>query len=123
LLTGSEIGDRDAAERAARRLHALGARHVLLKYGRVGDQALDLSFDGEQMRWLQNPWLETANRHGSGDTLSAAIVAHLAAGLDVFAAIQRARAFTAAALAAAAGWRLGAGHGPVSHFVRPRRDT
>ena len=60
--------------------------------------------------------METANLHGSGDTLSAAICAYRAAGHDWLDAIRRAQAFTHAAIRRGAGWRLGAGHGPLGHF-------
>ena len=58
----------------------------------------------------------TGNDHGTGCSLSAAIAAHLARGAAVPDAIRQAKAFVARALAGGAGWRLGAGHGPLDHF-------
>jgi hydroxymethylpyrimidine/phosphomethylpyrimidine kinase/hydroxymethylpyrimidine kinase/phosphomethylpyrimidine kinase/thiamine-phosphate diphosphorylase len=34
----------------------------------------------------------------------------------VLTAVRAAKVFVARALAGAAGWRLGAGHGPIDHF-------
>jgi hydroxymethylpyrimidine/phosphomethylpyrimidine kinase len=103
-------------ETAARTLQHLGPRHILIKGGRDGNDIVDLLFDGEQFTWLRSPYLHTPNTHGSGDTLSAAITAYLAQGNDTITAVHRAHHFTAAAIRAAVSWRLGKGHGPLSHF-------
>ena len=62
------------------------------------------------------PYIETENRHGSGDTLSAAICAFLAKGDSMLTAIQKAQKVTQTALQNAYNWRLGQGHGPLNHF-------
>ena len=58
----------------------------------------------------------TGNDHGTGCSLSAAVAAYLAKGAEVPDAITQAKRFVARALAGSAGWRLGAGHGPLDHF-------
>jgi len=90
-----------------------GVRRVLLKGIRRGDQIVDMYWNGEQRLELPQSRIDTINTHGSGDTLSAAICAYVAQGYDWPAAIRRAQAFTHAAIRRGAGWRLGAGHGPV----------
>jgi hydroxymethylpyrimidine/phosphomethylpyrimidine kinase len=117
LLAGARVESLSAAEEAARRLHALGAGAVLVKGIRAGSEIVDLFFDGSETHALAAPYLATANTHGSGDTLAAAIAAGLAWELPLAAAIERARAYTAAALRGASGWRLGAGHGPLQHWI------
>ena len=67
-------------------------------------------------RCWPEPRVATGNDHGTGCSLSAAIAAHLARGATVPDAIGEAKAFVARALAGGAGWRLGAGHGPLDHF-------
>jgi hydroxymethylpyrimidine/phosphomethylpyrimidine kinase len=57
--------------------------------------------------------LETRSTHGTGCTLASALAISLAQGLDLVAAIQRARAYVLAAIASAPG--LGSGHGPLNH--------
>jgi hydroxymethylpyrimidine/phosphomethylpyrimidine kinase len=116
LLAGMEVTSPAELETAARALHHLGPRFVLIKGGRDGDDVVDLLFDGEQFTWLRSPWLDTNNTHGSGDTLSAAIAAYLAQGVATVTAIQQAHHFTTRAIQAAVPWQLGAGHGPLSHF-------
>ena len=58
----------------------------------------------------------TANDHGTGCSLSAAIAAGLALGRPPLQAVTEAKAYVHRALAGAASWRLGAGHGPIDHF-------
>ena len=65
---------------------------------------------------LRGTRVPTGNDHGTGCSLSAAVAANLALGSSVPSAIQGAKAFVAGALAGAAAWRLGSGHGPLDHF-------
>ena len=88
---------------------------VLIKGVRRGYGMMDIYWDGHAWTDLPQPRIDTANTHGSGDTLSAAICAYRAAGHDWLDAIRRAQAYTHAAIQRGAGWRLGAGHGPLGH--------
>jgi len=67
--------------------------------------------------------LETTSTHGTGCTLSAAVVAGLALGRPLERAVEDALDFVHRAIAAAPG--LGQGHGPLNHFVPapPRPPT
>jgi hydroxymethylpyrimidine/phosphomethylpyrimidine kinase len=103
---------------AVARLHALGTINVLITGASDNEQMIDYYSDGSQLFQLPTPKIETNNRHGSGDTLSAAICAFLAQGRPMLEAITQAQHFTANALRAATPWRLGQGHGPLSHFSR-----
>jgi hydroxymethylpyrimidine/phosphomethylpyrimidine kinase len=116
LLAETPVDNLAGMETAARAIHHLGPRHVLIKGGRDGDDILDLLYDGQQFTWFRSPYLDTPNTHGSGDTLSAAITAYLAQGMETVAAVHHAHYFTTTAIQAAAFWQLGAGHGPLSHF-------
>ena len=60
------------------------------------------------------PRVDTANTHGTGCTLSAAIAAHLALALPVREAIAASKEYITAALSHA--YPLGRGHGPVNHL-------
>jgi hydroxymethylpyrimidine/phosphomethylpyrimidine kinase len=100
---------------SAARSIEIGARRVLVKGRKRGDVIVDVYWDGQQLHELSQPFIETINLHGSGDTLSAAICAFLSRGHDWPDAIQRARAFTREAIRRSAAWRLGEGHGPLGY--------
>lgn len=104
---------------ACKRLLALGPRWVLLKGGHLeGPESADLLIGGGggKTRRFTAPRIATANTHGTGCTLSSAIAAGLARGLDVTEAAGRAKDYVTAAIKAADRLDVGAGHGPVHHF-------
>lgn len=98
---------------------ALGARRVLLKGLPEGDSLVDALWADGAVTRFPHEQIATANLHGSGDTLSAAICAEVALGRSLHEAIGRAQAFTLAAIRRGADWRMGSGHGPLGHGPRP----
>src|SRR5947208_671054 len=99
------------------RLLALGARAVLIKggHGEAAESVDLLVAPGAVMR-LAAARIATKNTHGTGCTLSAAIAAGLAKGLDLSAAARAAKDYVSAAIAASQRLTIGSGHGPVHHF-------
>jgi hydroxymethylpyrimidine/phosphomethylpyrimidine kinase len=118
-LLGQRIAeDLAGAERQAVALLALGCGGVLLKGGhRVATDAVDLLAlaDGTVER-IAAPWVDTANTHGTGCTLSAAIAAMMASGMGLADAVRQAKRYLTAALNAGRELKLGNGHGPVDHL-------
>jgi hydroxymethylpyrimidine kinase / phosphomethylpyrimidine kinase / thiamine-phosphate diphosphorylase len=115
-LTGLTIGDEDAMVQAARSLIGLGARNVLIKGGHMtGREAVDILWDGSQMHRYPAVRLDTPNTHGTGCTYASAIATFLAQGEPLPVAVARAKEFVTAAIRLAV--PLGAGHGPVNHFL------
>ncbi|RJK98558.1 bifunctional hydroxymethylpyrimidine kinase/phosphomethylpyrimidine kinase [Paracoccus aestuarii] len=110
---------RDAAEmaRQGRALLDLGARAVLMKGGHAeGASCTDLLVTAQGITEFTAPRQATGNTHGTGCTLSAAIAAGLAQGLDLPLAVGVAHRYLQGAIAAADGLAVGSGHGPVHHF-------
>ncbi len=102
-------------EIAARELMKFGPKAVLIKGGHAeGSRADDLFFDGQKFRVFSAPRIQTSSTHGTGCTLSSAIAAHLARGLKLCEAIQKAKEFVTEAMKSASA--LGGGHGPLHHF-------
>ena len=83
-----------------------GPRLLVKGWRRDEGQIVDLFWDGDRWHQLPQPLIDTANTHGSGDTLSAAICAYRAQGHDWPEAIRRAQAYTHAAIRRGAAWRL-----------------
>jgi len=115
LLVGIDVHDRAAQYDAAKALHALGARTVLVKGGHLAedtDVCVDLLYDGTDFTELPGPRFDTGNTHGSGDSVASAIAAALARGKGVPEAVAFAKRYVVEAVRNS--YPLGAGHGPVS---------
>jgi hydroxymethylpyrimidine/phosphomethylpyrimidine kinase len=104
-------------EAQARALLDLGAKFVLIKGGHgEGYESIDLLVDATSVTRFAGRRIATRNTHGSGCTLSAAIAAGLAKGLDLKAAARDAKTYVTAAIAGADKLGIGHGHGPLHHF-------
>src|SRR5215467_8383086 len=104
-------------EEQARAVLGFGAQSVLIKGGHGnGPERIDLLVDATSVTGLADMRIATRNTHGSGCTLSSAIAAGLAAGLDLRTAVKNAKNYVTAAIASADALRIGHGHGPLHHF-------
>ncbi len=116
-----DVTDLDDVAVLARTLLATGPRFVLVKGGHLlaaasPDRAPDLLLSAEDLVVLEAPRVATKNDHGTGCSLSAAIVAGLALGRNTPDAVRDAKSFVLAALSGASGWHLGSGRGPIDHL-------
>jgi len=102
-------------EEAARRIHARGPRHVLVKGGHLKGDAVDLLYNGREFTAFQAPRIESDNTHGTGCTFSAAITAGLAQGRPLGEAVRDAKAYVTRAIRE--GFALGRGVGTLRHFL------
>jgi hydroxymethylpyrimidine/phosphomethylpyrimidine kinase len=115
-LAGMPVDSEADMEAAARRIHALGPRAVLVKGGHLKDTATDILWDGATLIRFPAPRLDSTSTHGTGCTLSAAIAAGLARGDVLAAAVRRAKAYVTAAIRE--GFQAGRGVGVLRHFVK-----
>lgn len=116
ILIGAKVRDVTEMEYAARMLvQDLGASAALVKGGHLAaNDLVDVLFDGELYHY-RHPRIETRSTHGTGCTLSSAVTAHLALGLELREAIAVALDYVHRAIATAPG--LGSGHGPLNHWA------
>ena len=115
LLVGVDVHDRAAQYEAAKLLHAMGPRYVLVKGGHLAedvDVCVDLLYDGHTFTELSGLRFATGDTHGSGDNMASATAAGLARGMAVPDAVAFGKRFVVEAVRNA--YPLGAGHGPVS---------
>jgi hydroxymethylpyrimidine/phosphomethylpyrimidine kinase len=118
VLLGRTVAGTDDMARAARDLAETGPCIVVVKGGHLdSSDAVDVVFADGGVQELRAARVETTNVHGTGCTFASAVAAHLAAGAEPMDAIRRAKHFVTTALLGAARWRLGAGSGPLDHFV------
>jgi len=125
LLLGvpvEELATLPAMADAARSLCDLGATWVIVKGGHliVGGaterRSPDVVVGPGGLTELEGARVETGNDHGTGCSLAAACAANLANSVAPLEAISQAKAFVARALAGAASWSIGHGHGPIDHL-------
>ena len=126
-LIGEPITRWDQFEPAAVKLHALGARHVLVKGGHMNspnlmDMLVEFAGPGQQraITEIVKPRIDTNNLHGTGCTLSSAIACFLALDYPLKAAVKGAQDYIYQAIESAIGMRIGQGHGPVNHAYAPQ---
>ena len=108
----------DNMETLGNKLLELGPQNVLLKGGHLtGLQSNDLFIDKFGTRtWLEAHRIDSKNVHGTGCTLSAAIAANIAKGMQHLQACQVAKHYLTEAIRASKHCSVGKGHGPVHHF-------
>jgi len=124
LLTGRKVDCVEEMIAAGRFLCDLGALTVIVKGGHLsGSEAPDVVVHGGASSILPGARIASANDHGTGCTLSAAIAAKLASGAALMDSIIQAKSFVATAIEGASSWRLGGGHGPLDHFGWGPRET
>jgi hydroxymethylpyrimidine/phosphomethylpyrimidine kinase len=122
LLVGIDVVDAESQRAAAKALHALGPRWVLVKGGhlRSSERSCDLLYGGSSSEAdfyeFDAPRMPTGNDHGGGDTLATAAACALAHGFSVPDAVGFGKRWVTECLRAA--YPLGHGHGPVSPLFR-----
>lgn len=123
ILAGRPVEDEADMRAVAELLTERGARAALVKGGHMaGAEVVDVLVDEAGTETWRRPKIDTTSTHGTGCTLSSAIAAGLAWGRPLREAVADALDFAHRAIAEAPG--LGAGHGPLNHFVpvRPGRS-
>ncbi len=106
---------------AAKQIHRMGARHVLIKGGHLRGDPVDVFYDGRTFFELPGVRIPTPHTHGTGCTLSAVLALELAKGNAPRQAVERAKAFITSAIRFS--FPLGQGHGPVNPYVPATRDA
>jgi hydroxymethylpyrimidine/phosphomethylpyrimidine kinase len=113
-MSGLAIKTHDDMREAARVIHAMGCRAVVVKGGHIEGDATDILFDGSAFYEFPSPRIDTKHTHGTGCTFSSAIAANLALGLPLNKAVENAKAYINTAITHAP--ELGKGNGPTHHF-------
>ncbi|HEY2494857.1 MAG TPA: bifunctional hydroxymethylpyrimidine kinase/phosphomethylpyrimidine kinase [Paenibacillus sp.] len=116
VLSGvGKLSSIEDMKEAARLIHDLGARNVVVKGGKAlgGDHAVDVFYNGADYTIFEADKIEPATNHGAGCTFAAAITGGLANGLPIHEAVAKAKDFVLAAIRA--GYIFNEYVGPVFH--------
>ena len=120
VLAEMSIRSLDDMLLAGDRIRQLGPRVVLVKGGHAeGSESIDVASTESGSIEIRGPRLPGRHTHGTGCTLSSAIAANLAKGMDDEAAIRAAREYLEGAIRHAP--QIGGGHGPLNHGWRQCR--
>lgn len=101
-------------ESAVKELYRLGCKNILLKGGHMHGDAVDVFYDGSEIIHFTSNRINTKNTHGTGCTLSSAIAANLALGIDMKDAIKNSKQYITTAIKHSLD--IGHGVGPTNHF-------
>lgn len=113
-LTGMKIVTAQDMCDAAKCLSELTPGAVLVKGGHFNGNCDDLLYVKGECVWFCAERVDNPNTHGTGCTLSSAIAANLAKGMDLRAAVQDAKDYVLGAIRY--GLKLGSGNGPLNHM-------
>jgi len=111
-LTGLRVNSLEGMKGAARLIHRLGAKHVVVKGGHLKGMPVDLLYDGKKFTEVKGQRVASKNSHGTGCTFASAMATLLARGERVDEALRKAKTFTTMAIQS--GLSLGKGAGPVN---------
>lgn len=115
VLSGIKIGGDDTLKEIASVLHDMGAAAVLLKGGHsASEEVTDLFYDGKKYTYFRSQRIMTKNTHGTGCTLSSALLAYLCLGMEPLEAVKAAREYVYERLKRAKEGSVGRGYGPIS---------
>ena len=112
VLTGLKVNSLEGMKRAAHQIHALGARHIVVKGGHLRGKPVDLLYNGKTLVEIRGPRIRVKNTHGTGCTFAAAVATQIALGETVEEAVRKAKRFITRAIQS--GLDLGKGIGPVN---------
>ena len=118
ILVQDQVDSLEKMVLAGKSLIRIGAKAALIKGGHLRSEELtDVLVTENSVLEFNHPKQETSSTHGTGCTLSSAIVVGLANGYELETVVDRALNFVQNAIKSAPG--LGQGRGPLNHFVSP----
>ncbi|XP_059653535.1 thiamine biosynthetic bifunctional enzyme TH1, chloroplastic [Cornus florida] len=121
LLGGVQLETVADMRSAAKCIHDMGPRNVLVKGGHLPASldAVDVFFDGENLFELCSSRIETRNTHGTGCSLASCIAAELAKGSPMLTAVKVAKRYVETALDNSKDIVIGNGlQGPFDHLFK-----
>lgn len=119
-LSQSTIENKEDMERVAKMLGERYNTAVLIKGGHNINDADDVLFYDGKIKWFYGQRVDNKNTHGTGCTLSSAIVSNLAKGYGMEKAIESAKRYISLALLDMLD--LGKGRGPMNHGFSIKGD-
>jgi len=123
ILADMEIKCIDDMKAAAVRIMQYGPYSVLIKGGHLkGTDLFDVYLDQNGVEHVySSKKINTINTHGTGCSLSSAIVSFIALGNDHNQSISKSKIYIQHAIEQGKDVKTGEGHGPLNHFFDPQK--
>lgn len=116
-LTGPAVENEEGMRAAARALHTMGARNVVVTGGHLSpatDILSCMTAGGFKISEFSGPQLAVTATHGTGCAFASALACNLALDCEIELAVKLAKEYVTNAMAAA--YSLGRGRGPLNHL-------
>ena len=113
-MSGVKINDIHDMGKAAQIIGEMGSHYVLIKGGHLRSSSDDMLYNGRTMTIFEGKRINSKNTHGTGCTISSAICANIARGMDAVMAVGEAKKYIETGINNAP--NIGGGNGPVHHF-------
>jgi len=111
VLSGRKVGNLQEMVAAAKQIKEFGPDNVIITGGHLGEECIDILYNGKEVYRFGGPRIESEHTHGSGCVFSAALATFLAMGNNVRKGVEMANNFTRKAISK--GSRVGKGPGSV----------
>lgn len=129
IISGVSIERPADVKKAAKVIHGLGTKNVLVKGGHAPEDwpsskkgvIEDLFYDGNNFRELVSPRIDMGSVHGSGCTLASAVAARLARGKTVEEAVLFAKEFLSESMTCSI--KVGRGHNVLDPYGSVKRHS
>ena len=116
VLTGYSIISKEDMIRAAKKIISMGAKNVLLKGGHLKNKMIyDILISKKGIKVFSKRKINTKNTHGTGCTLSSALVTCLSQKKSLIQACKISLKYVDQAILTAPGY--GKGFGPLNHLI------
>ncbi len=112
-LANLDISTKEGMTKAGKQISKTYDGYILIKGGHLISDADDLLYSKDKHVWMKGRRIDNNNTHGTGCTLSSAIVSNLALGYGMQQSVERAKQYVAGAIAD--GLDIGKGDGPLNH--------
>lgn len=116
ILADMKIENKKDMEEVAKKIGDIHGCAVLVKGGHSIEDANDILYKDGDFKYFYGERIANENTHGTGCTLSSAIAANLAKGLELEDAIAKAKSYISGALSSFL--NLGKGRGPLNHAYK-----
>jgi len=114
ILSGIKIRSIEDMHSAAEKLYDETGSHVLIKGGHLESSPIDVLYDGRSFHEFSGVRIDTKNTHGTGDTLSSAIVSYMIKGHSESESVRLAKEYVEGAIKNS--FATGRGYGSLCHW-------